>query len=211
MASASCHVRAARQPTSGAPRPTAQHASCPPSPPPALRVRHHHMAWEAQSDTSCSTSLQAHSDAQGRSASLLLAPGHVRNHAGCRPRGAAPGSAYAEPREPKLIEGAERLGEGAPGSRQQLLRRCSRDVAPGCSLRPWSTEEVTARRRPSSAAPCPQPARPRPPHPRGPRGGFGYINTGGDRDKTGLSCIYKMGGSSKGHIQMGSSYFDTFA
>ena len=179
-ASALVPARADHQRTFGAPRPTPQHASCPPSPPPVLRVRQHCMAWETQMSTSCCTSLAAHSHAAGRSASLLLPPGHVRKHVKCRRRGAAPASASSEPRGPKAHEDAERLGEGAPGSRQQLLRRCSRDVAPGCSLRPWSTEEVTARRRPSAATRSPQPARPRAPQARGPRLGPANRNTGRD-------------------------------
>ena len=161
-ASALVPARADHQRTFGAPRPTPQHASCPPSPPPALRVRQHCMAWETQMSTSCCTSLSAHSHAAGRSASLLLPPGHVRKHVKCRPRGAAPASRSTEPREPKLLEAAERLEEGAPGSRQLLRNRCSRDVAPGCSLRRRPTAEVTACRRPSAAPHSPQPARPRP-------------------------------------------------
>ena len=151
-------ARADPQPTFGAQRPTAQHASCPPSPPPALRVRQHYMACETQMSTSRCTSLAAHRCSSGRSSSLLLPPGHVRKHVEWQRRAAPPASASAELREPKALEAAERLLLGAPGSRQHPSNRCSRVGAPRRSLRPSSSEEVSTCRHPPAATPCPQPA-----------------------------------------------------
>ena len=114
-------------------------------------------AWHAaHGRRSCSATLATH--AARRSSSLLLTPGSRRSLVDQPRRAAPPGSASSEPREPKAPQAAERVEEGAPGSRQLRRNRCSRDVAPGRSLRRWPTAEVTACRRPSAAPRSPQPA-----------------------------------------------------
>ena len=90
-------------------------------------------AWHAaHGRRSCSATLATH--AARRSSSLLLTPGSRRSLVDQPRRAAPPGSASSEPREPKAPQAAERVEEGAPGSRQLRRNRCSRVVAPGCSL-----------------------------------------------------------------------------
>ena len=128
-------------------------------------------AWHAaHGRRSCSATLATH--AARRSSSLLLTPGSRRSLVDQPRRAAPPGSASSEPREPKAPQAAERVEEGAPGSRQLRRNRCSRAVAPGRSLRRWPTAEVSARRHPPAATPCPQPAAAAPASTRGDRRGL---------------------------------------
>ena len=158
----SCHTALESPPACDAPRPTPWHASRAASHPMRCMCVHttRHQRHRLAGKLARRRRLQRES--HRRSASLLLTPAARAKPVPTRLRAGHRASASTDHDDKISLEAAERLRAGARGSRELLRCRCSLLGPPAPCLRRGSSEDVTARRRWSTAPPQPQPAAPAP-------------------------------------------------